>query len=122
LSNIFFFYLNYSIILANIIEGPLAPLLPPGIIQSEPRSVFEREEYDAERLYLAKWATSMQEQAEDAAMLENQGQSSEFNNWKKRWSDTELKPWEEETEVGTFEVLNVCNILLQNVINPSEVF
>ncbi|RIA92634.1 rab-GTPase-TBC domain-containing protein [Glomus cerebriforme] len=96
---------------ANILEHPLArpiiPHLPPGVnnlIQSDPaRSVVE--EYDAGRIYLAKWAASVAEQAEEAARLEYPDQILS-NNWKKRWSDTELKPWEEETEVGAFEILS----------------
>uniref|UniRef100_U9TFW8 GTPase-activating protein GYP7 n=1 Tax=Rhizophagus irregularis (strain DAOM 181602 / DAOM 197198 / MUCL 43194) TaxID=747089 RepID=U9TFW8_RHIID len=93
---------------ANILEHPLArpivPHLPPGVnnlLQSDPTV----EEYDAGRLYLAKWALNVAEQAEDAARLEHPDQLLS-NNWRKRWSDTELKPWEEETEVGTFEVLS----------------
>ena len=68
---------------------------------------------------MAKWAATVAQQAEEAARLEYPNQSSEDifdNNWKKRWSDSELKPWEEETEVGTFEVLSVCNVFLQNVL------
>lgn len=84
------------------------PHLPPGVnnlLQSDPTVG----EYDAGRLYLAKWALNVAEQAEDAARLEHPDQLLS-NNWRKRWSDTELKPWEEETEVGTFEVLSVCNV------------
>ena len=72
---------------------------------------------------MAKWAATVAQQAEDAARLEHPNQSSEdilSNNWRKRWSDTDLKPWEEETEVGTFEVLDVCNILLQMYSSPSN--
>ena len=111
----------FFIVLANILDHPLArplvPHLPPGVnnlIQSDPaRSVVE--EYDAGRLYLAKWAATVAEHAEDEARLEHPDQLLS-NNWKKRWSDSELKPWEEETEVGTFEVLSVCNVFLQNVL------
>ncbi|CAB4412455.1 unnamed protein product [Rhizophagus irregularis] len=68
---------------ANILEHPLArpivPHLPPW------------------NFILAKWALNVAEQAEDAARLEHPDQLLS-NNWRKRWSDTELKPWEEETE------------------------
>ncbi|CAG8674359.1 17639_t:CDS:2, partial [Racocetra fulgida] len=57
------------------------------LIQTEQtRSVVD--EYDAGRVYLAKWATSLDE----ASRAER--------------SENEPKRWEEETEVGTFEVLN----------------
>ncbi|CAG8479286.1 5938_t:CDS:10 [Diversispora eburnea] len=78
---------------ASILEHPLArpilPILPPAInnlIQSEPaRSVVD--EYDAGRVYLAKWAFQIDRASEND------------------WSESGFKPWEEETEVGAFEFL-----------------
>ncbi|CAG8533862.1 1164_t:CDS:10 [Acaulospora morrowiae] len=97
---------------ATILEHPLArpilPHLPPAInnlIQVEPtRSVVC--EYDAGRVYLAKWAASVAEQAEEAHRMEHPNENAEDESWKRRWSDSEPKPWEEETEVGAFEVLD----------------
>ncbi len=92
---------------------PLLPHLPPGVVPSE-QSSRSADEYDAGKIYLAKWAAIVAEQAEEAAISEHPNQSREeilSNNWRRRWSETDPRPWEEETEVGAFEVLSVCNVL-----------
>ncbi|RIB10178.1 rab-GTPase-TBC domain-containing protein [Gigaspora rosea] len=66
------------------------------------RSVID--EYDPGRVYLAKWASSINE-ASRAERLEKSDESFPGRR-RRRWSDSEPKRWEEETEVGTFEVLN----------------
>ncbi|CAG8757967.1 10772_t:CDS:10 [Cetraspora pellucida] len=96
---------------ATILEHPYArpilPHLPPAInnlVQTEPtRSVVD--EYDAGRVYLAKWATSLEE-ASRAERSEKCDDDSSSEYRRRRWSDSEPKRWEEETEVGTFEILN----------------
>ncbi|CAJ0752054.1 10638_t:CDS:10 [Entrophospora sp. SA101] len=104
--------LNSSIqILETPLARPIVPYLPPAINQliqpeSEDNSV---NEYDAGRVYLAKWALKVDEEARVAARQEylaNHGEGEASSNTiRKRWSDP--KSWEEETEVGAFEVLNV---------------
>ncbi|CAG8476618.1 33594_t:CDS:10 [Racocetra persica] len=93
-------------ILEHPIARPILPHLPPAInnlIQTEQtRSVVD--EYDAGRVYLAKWATSL----DDASRAERSEKCDDSlsERRRRRWSDSEPKRWEEETEVGTFEVLN----------------
>ncbi|CAJ0629481.1 526_t:CDS:10 [Entrophospora sp. SA101] len=98
-------------ILETPLARPIVPYLPPAINQliqpeSEDNSV---NEYDAGRVYLAKWALKVDEEARVAARQEylaNHGEGEASSNTiRKRWSDP--KSWEEETEVGAFEVLNV---------------
>ncbi|CAI2170206.1 7948_t:CDS:10 [Funneliformis geosporum] len=95
-------------LLENPLARPLLPHLSSGIVPAEStRSVVD--EYDSGRLYLAKWAAIVAEQAEVSAISEHPNQSREelyMNNWKKRWSDSDPRSWEEETEVGAFEILS----------------
>ena len=89
---------------------PIVPHLPPVInqmIQIEPEDS-SVDEYDPGRVYLAKWAIKVDEEARTAAQNEymeshNEGETSD--TIRRRWSDPRL--WEEETEVGAFEVLDV---------------
>jgi len=93
-------------ILATILEHPLArpilPHLPPAlnnIIQSENARVVI-DEYDAGRVYLAKWAARVAEEAE----------SQNDRTWVPLYKPIEeggSVHFEEDTELGTFEVLSV---------------
>ncbi|CAG8488335.1 1936_t:CDS:10 [Scutellospora calospora] len=98
---------------ATILEHPYArPILPhlPPVVNDfvQPEQNRSYYEYDAGRVYLAKWASSIADQAEEASRAERSEGYDEglSERRRRRWSDSEPKRWDEETEVGAFEVLN----------------
>ncbi|KAL1921777.1 uncharacterized protein VTP21DRAFT_10419 [Calcarisporiella thermophila] len=85
---------------------PIVPLLPSAIQSLSQSDQAQRvmEEYDSARVYLAKWAAgaaahSAAESSRIAIGHSALGNSSHFSLWRGL-------EWEEETELGVFEVLN----------------
>ncbi|CAG8435062.1 2922_t:CDS:10 [Ambispora gerdemannii] len=103
---------------ASILEHPLArpilPHLPPAVnsfVQNESThsDTNDTHEFDYGRIYLAKWAARVAEEAEAAAILEqDESNNSRLAAWRGQLIDDadSSKSWQEETELGAFEILS----------------
>ncbi|CAG8499684.1 5020_t:CDS:10 [Ambispora leptoticha] len=98
----------------SILDHPLArPILPHlpvvnSLVQNESTqsNTHDIHEFDFGRIYLAKWAAIVAEQAEAAAILEKKGESNNSRPAALTDDADSSKSWEEETELGAFEILS----------------